>query len=202
MPRYWPGEPPVSGGFRTSSFRGVALRPPQLEAEVAVRRPLHHGLGAGQLHRRVEALDQGEVAVTGEQRADLRDAERAVHLGVPAPRDVERELLLALLQHIHAVGVALLPVLQGRGEVAEAVAAPAPGQLLALLARHVDDDPARGLEHLLAAELLAQRGQHRHQDAGLDLAALEHADLVQLVGRHWGAHRGPPWVTPNPWGAP
>src|SRR6185437_3557577 len=61
-------------------------------------------------------------------------AERAVHLRVAAPRDVERELLLAPLQHVHAVGVALLPVLQRGGEVAEAVSAHPLGQGLALLA--------------------------------------------------------------------
>src|SRR5712664_4237174 len=119
----------IPGLAPARALLGVVLWPPQLEAEVAVRRPLRHRLGARQLHRRVEALDQREVAVAREQRADLRDAERAVHLRVPAARDVERELLLALLQHVHAVGVALLPVLQRGGEVAEAVAAHALGQL-------------------------------------------------------------------------
>src|SRR5215510_13860327 len=180
MPRYSPGKPSVSGGFRTWSFpdppddgvrtprrflgrrkprrsrggtlRAVVLPAAQLEAEVAVRGALHHGLRARQLHRGIEALHQREVAIAREQRPDLRDAERAVHLGVAAAGDVERELLVGLLEHVHAVGVALLPVLQRGGEVTEAVATHALRQRLALLAGHVDDDPPRDLEHALPAE--------------------------------------------------
>src|SRR6185369_12920364 len=164
------------------SSAGRRLRGPRHEAEVAVGCALHDGLGARERDLRVEALDEGEVAVARQQRADLGDAEAAVHLRIAAARDVERQALGRRLERVHLIRVTLLPVLERGGEAAEIVAAHLAGQLAALLARHVDDDVACDGEDALLAELGAETLEHGHQDARLDLAAPEHADLVQGVG--------------------
>ena len=105
-----------------------------------------------------------------------------VHLGVAAAGDVEREALGRLLERLHAIRVALLPVVERGGEAREVVAAHLLGELAPLLPRDVDDHVAGDGEHALVAELRAERLQHGHEDARLDLAAPEDADLVQGVG--------------------
>jgi len=147
-----------------------------------VGRALHDRLGARQRDVRVEALDEREVAVTREQRADLGDAEAPVHLRIAAARDVERQALRRRLERVHLIRIAFLPVLERGGEATEIVAAHLAGQLAALRARHVDDDVAGDGEDALLAELGAEALEHGHQDARLDLAAPEDADLVQGVG--------------------
>jgi len=143
---------------------------------------LHDGLGARERDVRVETLDEGEVPVAREQRADLGDAEAPVHLRIAAARDVERQALGRRLERVHLIRVALLPVLERGGEATEIVAAHLAGELAALLARHLDDDVASDGENALLAEFGAEALEHRHQDPCLDLAAPEDADLVQGVG--------------------
>src|SRR5688500_13116342 len=131
----WPRATQRSSGWRR--LRGLRHEP-----EVAVRGALHDRLGARERDVRVEALDQGEVAVARQERADLGDAEAPVHLGIAAARDIEGQALRRRLERVHLVRVALLPVLERGGEAAEVVAAHLARELAALLARDLDDDVA------------------------------------------------------------
>jgi hypothetical protein len=147
-----------------------------------VGRALHDGLRALEIHRAVETLHQGVVAVAGEQRAELRHPEGLVHLRVPAAGHVEGIALGRILEHVHLQRIALAPGLEAAGQVRQPIAARLLGEPSALLARHVHDHVAGEGEYALPAELLAQGLQHGNEDARLDLAPLEDADLVEGVG--------------------
>jgi hypothetical protein len=160
---------------------------PELEAEVAVVGAPHDRLGSGELHVGVEAFDQRAVAVARQRCAEFGLAERPVHLGVAAAGHVEREHRVGQFAHLGFERVVGRPRTECRGEPREASIADQVGQRSALPACDVDHHLPGDVVDLVT-EAVAEAVEQRADDARLDLAALEHADLVQAVGGRLGRH--------------
>ncbi len=161
-------------------------------------RAFHDGLLSFQFHLGIEAVDEGEIAVAGEDGAQLRDAERAIHLGVTTTRDIEMEGALIAAQHFDFQRAIALPGGQGRREIAQASAALLLSHGGALLFGDGNDGFAQDFADTHLTEFGREAFQERLQDARLDLAPLQNAEmLVELVagwvGRlHGGEYsRGP-----------
>ena len=145
------------------------------------------------------SIERG-IALARQHVAELGDAEGPVHLGVAAAGDVERQPLVRLLdqtQFQRAVARPRLPPREERRQRGVAGGRHRPS----LIAGDSRDRLAGDGHDAVAAELPPERVEHRGEDAGLDLAAGQHAHRVQpLNGGRVVGHRSPPCASePGCW---
>ena len=104
----------------------------------------------------------------------------SIHFRVTATRDVERQLLWRLLEHVDLESPVFAPSVKALGKGLQGLIAELLRQLASTLSGQVANQPAHYLQRSLLADFGCERPHQRPDDPRLDFALLVRAAMSEL----------------------